>query len=107
MSNNFFFKIYLPIYRSTNKICLGQVGKNDNYLELDYNETNLTLIENILTNGFESDKTNLFPFSLFVEKNLVEIKNSKYEDTSRSNLFLEYLYGNQRILNEDLFKKRF
>lgn len=96
MEVKFFFKKYLPIYKSDNKICIGFIGSEVQYLELDYSIKNFNLLESILMNGISEFQLNDEFYSNLMEKNFFD--KVEFLSNKRGELFLNYL-------SNDLFDK--
>ncbi|WP_413998069.1 ThiF family adenylyltransferase [Flavobacterium sp. W1B] len=88
MTNKFFFKKYISIYRALDKVCIGFVGNND-YLEVENNSINYKLLENMLKNGISNKDLKKFPYNELYKKGFIE--NANTTSKVRSELYLNYL----------------
>ncbi len=88
--NNLYFKKYISIYKTLDKICIGFVGKKDEYLEIQHSKQNLDLLENLLKNGIQQNELKKELYSALQNKKFL-ISETIHSTNSRSELFLEYL----------------
>ena len=96
----FYIKKFIPIYKSAHLICVGFVKNKDRYIELEYNDDNLSQVENIAKDGIdESMLTNPIYQKLFSMGFLEKTIPKKNEDVNRAELYFQYL-DNQNLSNE-------
>lgn len=100
MTDKYFFKKYISIYRALDKICIGFVG-NNNYLEIENNSINYKLLENMLKNGMSNKDLEKFPYNELSKRGFIE--NANTTSKVRSELYLNYLLG---IDNCEVSKER-
>jgi len=91
MKTKYYFKKYLTIYKALDKICIGFVGNDDRYLEIENNKQNHDLLEKMLINGISDEDLDKFPYNELKVKGFFE--NTEFISNSRSNLYLNYLLG--------------
>ncbi|MCD9576281.1 ThiF family adenylyltransferase [Flavobacterium soyae] len=91
MEIKYYFKKYLTIYKALNKICIGFVGNDKSYLEIENNVENYNLLERMLKNGIYESDLKRFPFYDLNKKGFLE--TAEFISNSRSNLYLNYLSG--------------
>lgn len=91
--NRFYFKKYLPIYKALDKICIGFVGRKNEYIEIKYNQQNLAHVEKILKEGISENELEDKFYATLNEKNFLSHIYQSSKD-NRSDLYLEYLFGN-------------
>jgi hypothetical protein len=101
METKYYFKKYLTIYKALDKICIGFVGNDKSYLEIENNTENYELLEKMLINGICDIDLERFPYKELKEKGFLE--NADFMSNSRSNLFLNYLSG---IDNSEIAKEK-
>lgn len=88
-----YLKKYITIYKALNKICIGFVGNEEEYLEMEYNSVNYELLEHLLKNGVDEIELFTFPYDELFKKGFMEIKATDGFSNSRSELYLNYLLG--------------
>ena len=101
MENKYYFKKYITIYKALNKICIGFVGNDDKYLEIENNSENYILLEKMLRNGLFKEDLEKYPFNELNERGFIE--NLNISSKVRSELYLNYLLG---IDNSDIAKEK-
>ena len=88
----FFLKKYIPVFRSTNKICVGYPRKKQ-CIEIEYSQKNYDILEQVICNGIEKIQLSNFLYEQlnqfnFLEK-LIEYKDAP--DCDRDELYFDYL----------------
>lgn len=92
MANRYYFKKYITIYKALNKICIGFVGNDESYLEIENNSQNYILLEKMLKDGISKECLEEFPYNEINKKGFIE--ELDFESRNRSELYLNYLLGN-------------
>ena len=97
----YYLKKTIAIYKQDNKICLGRVDSENDYLEINYNEEHVAKINNVIKFGIKK-KEDTFFFNLLMSKDFLE--NFYNETNKRNDLFVSYITKNK--INKNLLSKK-
>gem|GEM_PF-6350791 len=88
------FRRFTPIYKAKDKICIGFIERENNYLELESNEDNLNRVKSLLKYGICESDISIFPYNLFYQKDFLTINPGI--SNNRADLFIEYVRQNSK-----------
>ena len=64
----FLLKKYIPVYRAGDKICIGYVNDLEKYIEIDYTNYNISLVNNLLRDGItKKEIKSIYLYSAFFD----------------------------------------
>ena len=104
IKNKFLLKKYIPVYRAGDKICVGYVNDLEKYIEIDYTNYNISLVNNLLRDGItKKEIKSIYLYSAFFDSNFL-VNSMNENSTNRNCLYLEYLF-NEEVDFEKFNKK--
>lgn len=102
----YFFKKFVPINQIERFICIG-IPSSKQYVEVDNNKENYTLLEELIANGVEDILACSIPlYKLLLDNELLTQTKPLHsnEELNRNNLYMEYLIGRSLTKKEKLSK---